>query len=397
VWKRIQEFFKAWSGVQQFNSLGLEDRNIVFYSEDNASWVHFETIVKALLNKYEQSFCYLTSSLDDPILRSPDKRVKAFFIGSGMLRTTLFSSLKAHVVIMTMPDLDNYYIKRSKIHPVHYIYVFHNMASTHMVFRSGAYDHYDTIFCVGPHHEKEIRAAERLYGLPKKNLVKHGNSRLDSVLLEASKRGKGRLEHPQGKKKVLIAPSYGDNALLEVCGVELIQVLLEAGYIVVTRPHPLTTRNNKVLISQIIQRFESYPGFSIETNVASQTSLQNSHLMISDYSGAAFEFAFGLERPVLFVDVPKKVNNPKYQEINQEPFEVFIRSEIGAVVSPDNIKKVPELAERLIFNQQSFDEKIKTLREQNIFNVGLSGEAGAEAIIKCLNEAKEVQNKGEKT
>jgi len=393
MWKRIQEFFQAWSGMKEFNSLGLDDRDIVFYSEDNASWVHFEPIIKELLEKHDQGFCYLTSSIDDPILGSSDKRIKAFFIGRGMLRTTLFSSLKARVVIMTMPDLDNYYIKRSQVYPVHYIYVFHNMASTHMVFRSGAYDNYDTIFCVGPHHEKEVRAAEKLYGLKKKNLVKHGNSRLDSVLSEASKRGKEGGPDPQGKKKVLIAPSYGKNALLEVCGIELIQVLLEAGYIVVTRPHPLTTRDKKNLISQIVEKFGGHSGFSIETNVASQASLQNSHLMISDYSGAAFEFAFGLGRPVLFVDVPKKVNNPKYQEINQEPFEVFIRSEIGAVVSPGNMKKVPELAEQLILNQQSFEQKIKTLREENIFNIGLSGEAGAKAIIEYLNKAKEVQVK----
>ena len=33
--------------------------------------------------------------------------------------------------------------------------------------------------------------------------------------------------------------------------------------------------------------------------------------MVSDWSGVAMEFAFGLERPVLFIDVPRKTNNPE--------------------------------------------------------------------------------------
>ncbi|MZH03675.1 MAG: CDP-glycerol--glycerophosphate glycerophosphotransferase, partial [Nitrospinae bacterium] len=292
--KNLSLLFQAWKGMQAFNELNLEEKSVVFYSEDNASWVHFEPIIKELLEKHRQKICYLTSSFDDPILKTDEKLIRPFYVGSGMVRTLLFSSLKARIMIMTMPDLENHYIKRSKVYPVHYIYVFHNMASTHMVFRTGAYDHYDTIFCVGPHHEKEIREAEKLYGLPEKNLVKHGNSRLDSVLNEASKRTDKNIPKKNEKKNILIAPSYGKNALLETCGIRLIEVLLDAGFFVTVRPHPLTIQENKVLISQIIKKYGSNDNFLLETDVASQASLHASNLLISDYSGAAFEFAFGL-------------------------------------------------------------------------------------------------------
>jgi CDP-glycerol glycerophosphotransferase (TagB/SpsB family) len=321
-------------------------------------------------------------------LKKDEKLIQSFYIGSGMMRTLLFSSLKARVMIMTMPDLENYYIKRSKVYPVHYIYVFHNMASTHMVFRTGAYDHYNTIFCVGPHHEKEIRSAENLYGLAAKKLVKHGNSRLDSVLIEASKREKKDFSREKGPKRILIAPSYGKNALLEVCGIKLIEFLLDAGYLVTARPHPLTIRENESLISQIRQKYGDNPNFLLETDVASQDSLQASHLLISDYSGAAFEFAFGLGRPVVFIDVPRKINNPKYEELNCEPFEIFIRSQIGAVLSPDNLENISEVIEDLTSDQELFEKKIKTICSDNIYNIGESGLAGADAIIDCLGKIK---------
>jgi hypothetical protein len=390
--KRIKEFFQARSGMRQFNSLSLDEKDVVFYSEDKASYVHFEPIVKELLDKHDKSFCYLTSSIDDPILNSKDNRVKAFFVGMGMVRTTLFLSLRARILIMTMPDLENYYIKRSKTHQVHYVYVFHNMASTHMVFRTGAYDHYDTVFCVGPHHEIEIRAAEKLYGLSEKNLVKHGNSRLDSVLAEASKIKKKSSPNENKLKKVLIAPSYGENALLEICGVKLIKVLLDTGYEVTVRPHPLTFRNNEQLISQIKKEYGDNPNFLLEADVASQSSLQTSDLLISDYSGVAFEFAFGLSKPVVFIDVPRKINNPKYEEINCEPFEVFIRSKIGRVVSPDDINNISEVIEELILNRESLAKTIEDLRSENIYNVGSSGLAGARSIVERLEKIKEKEN-----
>lgn len=390
---RVSLFFRALKEMNRFNSLEPEERSIVFYSEDNASVVHFEPILKELLRTHKTRICYLTSSPDDPILKSQDNLVKPFYIGMGLVRTILFYNLQARIMVMTMPDLENYYIKRSRKHPVHYICVFHNMVSTHMVFRFGAYDHYDTIFCVGPHHLTEVRTAEALYHLKSKTLINHGNSRLDTLLLEAS-------DHPDPQptsdgigKRVLIAPSYGDNALLEVCGCELVEVLLKAGHQVTVRPHPLTLSKRKDVISSLEQRFGDHPKYIMETNTASKESLYASHIMISDYSGAALEFAFSLEHPVVFIDVPRKVNNPEYEKLDCEPFEVHIRDKIGAVVSPDNLAEVPQRVDELCLDPESHKQKIRDIRSKNIFNVGSSGVVGAKYIVNKVEKLTQVSQK----
>ena len=74
-------------------------------------------------------------------------------------KSSLYFLYQERVFIMTMPDLGTFYLKRS-VHPVHYVYLFHNMVSSHMTFKPGAFDHFDTIFCVGPHHIDEIRKTE---------------------------------------------------------------------------------------------------------------------------------------------------------------------------------------------------------------------------------------------
>ena len=42
-------------------------------------------------------------------------------------------------------------------------------------------------------------------------------------------------------------------------------------------------------------------------------SFYKADIMISDWSGAAFEFAMGLEKPVVFIDTKEKINNTDFQ------------------------------------------------------------------------------------
>ena len=103
--------------------------------------------------------------------------------------------------------------------------------------------------------------------------------------------------------------------------------------------------------------------------------------MICDWSGAALDYAFGLRKPVLFIDVPRKVNNPNYESINITPFEVSIREEIGQVIPVDNLEAILK-----------FDAKpiSADLLEKNIYNIGKSDEIGAGELIRIVNE---VENK----
>ncbi len=83
------------------------------------------------------------------------------------MRTVFFSTLDVDILAMTMPDLETFHIKRSQ-NGVHYAFVPHSIVSTHMVYRNGAFDHFDTVFCAGPHHVAEVRKHEAMRNLPKK-------------------------------------------------------------------------------------------------------------------------------------------------------------------------------------------------------------------------------------
>ena len=50
-----------------------------------------------------------------------------------------------------------------------------------MTYRKGSIDHFDTIFCVGPHHKDEVEKMEETYDLPHKVLLNWGYCLLDDM------------------------------------------------------------------------------------------------------------------------------------------------------------------------------------------------------------------------
>ena len=375
--------------LEKFNKLDLDERSIVFYSEDILSFVHFEQIIHELTEKMGCQICYVTSAKDDPIITSQNKRIKAFYIGLGAIRTKFFMELKAEVLVMTMPNLETYFIKRSKVYPVHYVYVFHSIVSTHTIYRKGAFDHFDSIFCVGPHHVEEISATESVYGLKHKNLVKYGYGLLDNLQTNKSMKNQQRCTE-DGKKKLLVAPSWGKNGLLETKGLELVKILLDAGYHVTVRPHPMTNRKWSKTIKAIENEFKSNANFEIEKDVSTFESLYSAYGLISDWSGIAIEYAFACELPVLYIDGSPKINNSSYDKIACEALEITIRNLIGKVISPNELESLPKIIESTYENVDNFKTKIQEVRDKTVFNLGESGMNGAQEIVKILHEKKKL-------
>ena len=381
-------FDKEGNDIKKFNELDLDERSIVFYSEDILSFVYFEQIIHELTGNMGQQICYLTSAKNDPILKSENKNIKSFYIGdSEIVKLKFFLELKVKVLIMTMPDLGTYHIKRSKVFPVHYVHVFHAMNSTHRNYRKGAFDHFDSIFCTGYHHVQEIKATEQLYNLKQKNLVECGYGLLDK--LQKTKPLQNQEMHTKdGRKKILIAPSWGKNGLLETVGMNLVKILLDAGYHVTVRPHPMTVQKWPKIISRIENTFKDDSNFEMEKDVSSFESLYSTYGLISDWSGIGFEYAFVCERPVIYVDVPHKNNNPDYNKIPYEPLESSIRNLIGSVISPNDLDNIPKIIESTYENVDLFKTKVKEIRNETVFNFGQSGIKCAQEIVKILDKEK---------
>ena len=96
------------------------------------------------------------------------------------------------------------------------------------------------------------------------------------------------------------------------------------------------------------------------------------------------EYPFVFERPVIFIDVPKKILNSNVNDIGIEPIEIEIRKKIGHIISPKKIEQIPELIRKIRKNNLEFEEEIKTLRSNIVYNIENSAKIGAVYIKELL-------------
>ncbi|HTY78891.1 MAG TPA: CDP-glycerol glycerophosphotransferase family protein [Candidatus Bathyarchaeia archaeon] len=380
--------WQDWRDYRRFQQLPASDRNIVFYSETHQDWHHLQPLIDVLTGELSRTVCHITS---EPTVPFPAARkgLRTFRVRSSVLCTWLFQTLKADVMVLTMLDLHNFQLKRS-LHPVHYVYVFHSMGSTHMVDHENSYDHYESLLCTGPHHVAELRRREELKGLRPKHIFPYGYPRLER-LVEAAVATPWA---PSGATTALLAPTWGELSTLHVCGERLIGALLDAGIRVVLRPHYQTTRLAPRLVEGLVARFGKHPGFRHVDRMEESASLLESDLLISDWSAMAIEYALGLGKPVLFVDVPPRVRNPKYAELGLEPMEMRIRRELGTILPLDRIADAPRYVAELVGQGEEFRARCAALRTEWTFNFGHSAEAGAREIARLADSQAGVGSRG---
>ena len=380
--------FAGWKGWRQFKKLPWDWRNIVVYSESGQDWHQFAGLIEHLNGPLARRTCYVTSDAADPGLAREHENFRAFCIPEGLFLTVFFQTHQADVVVLTVMDLDNLHLKRS-LHPVHYIYLFHSMGSTHMVDNENSYDHYDSLFCTGPHQVAEIRRREELKGLPAKHLFDYGHPRLEQVIEEG--RAWRRAHVPGEVTTILVAPTWGEQSLFNACGRPLIRVLLDAGHRVIMRPHYQSLRKSPEAIAAVREAFAAHERFEYIDRMGETGSILRSEVLVSDWSAMALEYALGLEKPVLFIDVPRRIRNPNWRELGLEPVESTIRDQVGEIVSPDALDQAPAAIGRLLADPGRFRARMRELRETMVFRLGHSIPDGAAEIARIADERRQAR------
>ena len=204
-------------------------------------------------------------------------------------------------MIMSTPNLQSMQLIREV--NSRYFYTHHSPVSTHMIYQENAYDDFDGMFCVGPHHVKEIEEREEKLSLKKKILLKSGYPNFDNL--------SQIINAPEKKKSILLAPSWGDNSIINICLYDLISKLIELNYKVILRPHNMSYKKNKKKLSKAINNFKQNKLFTLDEDTNSYVSMKNTDLLITDWSGIAFECLI-IKKPIIFIDTPPKVNNKNY-------------------------------------------------------------------------------------
>lgn len=368
----------------------IVNKHLVFYSESSGFYKYYKGIIEYILDKTNITIHYITSDPKDQIfdIAKKESKIRPYYIDEKRL-ITLMMKMDADVVVMTMPDIENFHIKRSYIRKdINYVYVPHCMDSMNMTMRKGSIDHYDAVLCTGKLQKEETYKTEIAYNLPKKELVEWGYSLLDEMKAEYEKLPKTPHEH----KSILIAPSWQKDNIVDNCLEELLDNLKDHGYKITVRPHPQHVRHMPEKMEALKERYKADSDIEVQTDFSSNSTVFEADMMITDWSGIAYEYAYTTFKPVLFIDTPMKVMNPEYKKINVEPMNIWMREEIGQILKLDEINKVAETVQRMLDNSVQYKEHIEQLVNENVYNIGHSAEVGGKYIIEQIQKAIKKHN-----
>lgn len=364
----------------------IVNKHLVFYSEKSGFYSYYEDLIGELLKRSNLTIHYITSDPKDQIfhIAESNSRIHPYYIGEKKL-ITLMMKMDADIVVMTTPDLENFHIKRSYIRKdIEYIYVNHGLGSINTELRTGALDHFDTVYLNNEQDREEIRAWEKIKALPAKRLVEYGYPMMDHLLLEYEKVQLTKKSKDE-KQRIIIAPSWQPDNIMESCIEQLLNGLLGQGYQLIVRPHPQYMRHHMADVRKLEEKYYKYSSeLSFETGFSSFENIYTSDLLITDWSGVGYEFSFTTCRPVLFIHTPMKIMNSEYQKIEIESFAERMRNKIGKDLALENLGRVAEAAKTLLSSKGEYEKAIDQIRREERFNFGCAAQVGAKDILSQL-------------
>ena len=352
--------------------------DLVFQSEGGKYWQVFQPVLKAL-DKYDIKYGFVTPDKNDPVFTSGFKNVVAVCPGKELMTLSYMNRIKAKIVVSTTPQLDVYMLKRSK-HVEKYVHLFHAPADIGM-YEMYAFDNYDTLLCTGAYQKEAIRSIEKNRHEKAKELLDTGCTYYDYMIEELKKL-------PQKQDEgltVLYAPAWGERSSVVKYGTAVIDRLAEAGIRVIFRPHPQMYVSDKETIAAVEAKIKGNSLIELDRARTAAASMARSHAMVTDISGVIFDYALLFEKPIFLVNAEYNLGGYDVIDIDGgKVWDLDKSREITRIIKPEEIQNLATVVKSELGNADMYRDKIRRIKNEEIYNFGHAGEAAAAQLVEML-------------
>ncbi len=352
--------------------------DLVFQSEGGKYWQVFQPVLKAL-DKYDVKYGFVTADKNDPVFTAGLKNVVPVCPGKELMTLSYMNNIKAKVVVSTTPQLDVYMLRRSK-HVQKYVHLFHAPADIGM-YEMYAFDYYDTLLCTGSYQKEAIRSIEKNRHEKAKELLDTGCTYYDYMLEELKKLP----QKPDETLTVLYAPAWGERSSVVKYGTAVIDRLVEAGIRVIFRPHPQMYVSDKETIQAVEEKIKGNSLIELDRGRTAAASMARSHAMVTDISGVIFDYAFLFERPIFLVNAEYNLGGYDVIDIDGgKVWDLDKSREITRIIAPGEVQNLASIVKSEIDNADAYRDKIRKIKNEEIYNFGHAGEAAAKQLVEML-------------
>ena len=352
---------------------------LVIFSDDKRYWQTFEPVIRELDSR-SFDMRYMTASQDDQALKSSYPHLHAEFIGEGNKAFAKLNFLKATILLSTTPGLDVYQWKRSR-DVRYYVHLPHGSNDATTGYRSFGLDFYDAVLLSGEYQKTAMRELERLRGEAEKEAVMVGVPYMDEMVRLL----KDCPELPPHLRTVLVAPTWGASSIFSKYGTAFIDALVHTGYHVILRPHPQSFTADKDLMDTLMSAYPDSDQLEWNRDPDNFEVLRRSDIMISDYSGVIFDFAFVFDKPVICADTEMKVDPLDAWWLGEPLWAVTALPRIGPRLTADRLGDLKSLIDAAI-DDPSYTESRHEARSETWIYPGEGATRVADYIMAKYDE-----------
>ncbi|MDR0389264.1 MAG: CDP-glycerol glycerophosphotransferase family protein [Spirochaetaceae bacterium] len=347
--------------------------SLVIYSEGRQYWNVFSPVLEELARRGVPCM-YYSSDEGDPGLGFASPHIKTECIGKGNAAFRVLNFLEAELCLMTTPGLDVLQLKRSP-GVGRYAHILHSTVDAGL-YKLFSFDYFDSMLLTGPAQIEGIRELERKRGTPEKELIVCGCTYLDALA--------SRTALPKEKEKtVLVAPSWGPNGILTRFGLKLLEPLAKSSYRVIIRPHPQSFISEAPLIARLKEALAPWPRVEWNDDTENIGALSRSDIMISDFSGVIFDYAFLFGRPIFCPEFEFDVRAYEASDLDQGSWSLRAIRELSLPLE-SSFTDIEAALDRASA-RKDIGETINRLKDQACRYSGEAGKRSADAICAMLH------------
>ncbi|MCR5650008.1 MAG: CDP-glycerol glycerophosphotransferase family protein [Lachnospiraceae bacterium] len=357
----------------------------VIFSDSKRYW----NVFKPVCDEFEKRGIdveYWTMSEDDPALKTEYSHVKASFIGEGNKAFSKLNIMNAGVVLATTPGLDVLQWKRSK-NVNWYVHILHQPGDT-TFYRMFGLDHYDAVLISGEYEEKQLRDIEALRNINRRETFMTGITYLDTMKkrYDDSVKGEAPSDHASdGTKTVLLAPTWGDTAILKRFGEKIIKALIKTGYNIIIRPHPQSFTSEKEMMDSLQAKFPESEKLHWNRDNDNFDVLKSADIMITDFSGVMFDYALIFDRPFIYADIEFDKSAYDAAWLEEDMWTLRILPKIGIPLKEEDFDNIKEVIDRTV-NDETLAAGRDKARAETWSNPGEAAKLTVDYLVKKHDE-----------
>ena len=378
---------KLWMTVKYRTGgkVDVNKKNIVIYGEDKRYWTTF----KGILDEFEKrkvKVTYLAGSEDDPLLKEGYEYVEAEVIGLGNKAYAKLNFLNARIVLATTPGLDVYQWKRSK-DVDWYVHMTHTIGGG-TAYRMFGTQFYDAVLMSSEcfiHINKEL---EEKRNSPSKDIVAVGCTYMDYLLSRKDKAPQKSKPRETDRVAVLVAPTWGSSSILNQYGEMFINHLIETGFDITIRPHPQSFISDYDLIKCLMDKYPESEFFHWNQDADNFNILNQSDILISDFSGTIYDFSFVFERPVLYTDLSIDMSQKDEAWLDEPYFGRVLIPRIGKELKEKDFNNLKQVITELL-SDETFHQSILAARDEYWQGRGDAASLVTDYLLEKLEVLKE--------